>query len=160
MKIFYILLDNKKTEKLSRKELRNRQSEIGRYIVDRIGKEIFSIKDTEIIIENSKPKYKNSNVHFSITHSNKIIAVAFDYYPVGIDIEYMKERDFKKLSEHYNINTYNKVEFYKKWTKLEAEIKLQSEIKQSYTTEIESDYIMTVVSSNPNDIIYEINPLK
>jgi len=156
MEIFYIKLDEKNIKHLSAIELKKLQSKIGYYIVKTIGKEHFSISDISIIKENSKPRYKYSDIQFSITHSNLIVAAAFDNYAIGLDIEYMKNRDFEKLSKHYNINASDKNGFYKKWTNIEAEIKLQNNKKQSYTTEIESNYMMTVVSSNPKSIIPKI----
>ena len=147
MKIYYVKLDNNEVEKLSRAELKKLQSLTGRKIVDYVGKNYYSVNDREIIVENNKPKFKNSEIQFSISHSDKIVAVAFDGYPVGLDIEFMKERNFKQLGEHYNINTSDKIEFYKKWTQLEAEIKLQTKPEQSFTDVFEEKYMLTVVSS-------------
>ena len=155
MKIFYVKLDKNKKEQLSRKELKALQSDTGYHIIEFVGKNIYNIKDTTVVEENSKPKFMNSDIQFSISHSNEIIAVAFDSYPLGLDIEYMKDRDFKSLSGHYGINATDKIEFYKQWTKLEAGIKIQADIKNSYTNVFEDNYMLTVVSSNPNGLNME-----
>jgi hypothetical protein len=148
MQIYYKKLSDKQTENLTRSEIKELQSKIGREIINYVMLNVYKISMPEIVIENSKPKFLNSNIHFSITHSNKIIAVGFDNFPLGLDIEYMKERDFKALSKHYDIKTSDKIEFYKKWTQIEAEIKIQSEIKQMVTEEFENDYMMSLASSN------------
>lgn len=159
MKIYYIKLDNNEVEKLSRAELKKLQSLTGRKIADYVGNKYYSINDREILVENNKPKFKNSEIQFSISHSDKIVAVAFDEYPVGLDIEFMKERNFKQLGEHYNINTSDKIEFYKKWTQLEAEIKLQAKPNYVHTEVLESDYMLTVSSFQKENFILEIQEL-
>ena len=54
MKIFYIELKN--IQGISKKKL---QSAVGRHITKEIAREFYKIQDTEIIIENNKPKFKN-----------------------------------------------------------------------------------------------------
>lgn len=156
MKIYYVKLNAEDVKVLSRIELKKLQSKIGRKIVDIVGEKVFNIADRTIIIENNKPRFAHSDIKFSISHSNRIIAAAFDIFPLGIDVEFMKERDFQKLGEHYNINTSDKTEFYQKWTQLEAEIKIQSEIKQTCTIEFEHNYMLTVTSSNVDKLQPEI----
>ena len=109
-----------------------------------------------VIFKNNKPKFKFSDIQFNITHSNQFVMAAFDKYPVGIDLEYMKDRNFTEISKHYNLNTDNKTEFYKKWTQLEATIKIQADSKQTYTEKFESNYMLTIVSTNPEKINPEI----
>lgn len=152
MQIYYKKLSDKQTENLTRSEVKKLQSKIGREIINYVMLNVYKIPAPEIVIENNKPKFLNSNIHFSITHSNKIIAVAFDNFPLGFDIEYMKDRDFKALSKHYDIKTSDKIEFYKKWTQIEAEIKIQSKTKQMVTEEFENDYMMSLASSNPEKL--------
>ena len=160
MKIFYVKLDKGETEKLSRRELKALQSGIGRKIIDYVGKNIYNLSDTTVIEENSKPKFLNSDIQFSISHSNEIIAAAFDDFPLGLDIEYMKDRDFGKLSGHYGIKTKDKFEFYRQWTQLEAKIKIQSDIKNSYTDIFGEKYMLTIVSSNPYNLRVEFEEIK
>lgn len=160
MKIFFVKLNNSQVENLSKSELKKLQSQIGRKIVDFVARQCYSINDREIVIKNNKPKFKNSELQFSISHSNQIITVAFDEYPVGLDVEFMKERDFKRLGEHYNINTDDKYEFYKKWTQLEAEIKLQAKPQQIHTEIFESEYMLTVMTTKKDAINIEKQELR
>ena len=57
MKIFYVKLDKNKKEQLSRKELKALQSDTGYHIIEFVGKNIYNIKDTTVVEENSKPKF-------------------------------------------------------------------------------------------------------
>ena len=67
------------------------QYTIGRYLVKSVGERDFNILDTEIEIVDEKPRFKYSNIKFSITHCGKYIAAAFDTAECGLDIEEMKE---------------------------------------------------------------------
>ena len=160
MEIYYVKLDDNLFKNLSKPELKKLQSSTGRKIVDYAGAEFYKITDREIIIENNKPKFKNSDIQFSISHSNQIVAVAFDDYPIGLDVEYMKERDFKSLGQHYDINTDDKIDFYKKWTQLEAEIKLQVKPEQIRTEILLKEYMMSAASSKKVDFIIKKQELK
>ena len=146
MKIFYIEIKN-----TPQKEKKKLQSAIGRHIAKEVAKVFYNIEDTEIITENKKPKFKNVDLCFNISHSNNIVAVAFDTMPLGLDVEYMKERDFKSLLERYNIESDDKELFYQFWTEYEASIKIQAEIKQKLCFKLKDDYMLSLFSSNPDD---------
>ena len=146
MKIFYIEIKN-----TPQKEKKKLQSAIGRHIAKEVAKVFYNIEDTEIITENKKPKFKNVDLCFNISHSNNIVAVAFDTIPLGLDVEYMKERDFKSLLERYNIESDDKELFYQFWTEYEASIKIQAEIKQKLCFKLKDDYMLSLFSSNPDD---------
>lgn len=146
MKIFYIEFDN--TQGISKKKL---QSALGRHIAKEVARVFYDVKDTEIIIENNKPKFKNTDVCFNISHSNNIVAVALDDMPLGLDLEYMKDRDFKSLLERYNINSESKDIFYQFWTEYEASIKIQAETKQKLCFKLKDDYMLSLFSSNPDE---------
>ena len=146
MKIFYIEFEN--TQGISKKKL---QSKLGRHLTKEVARVFFNVKDTEIIIENNKPKFKNADLCFNISHSNNIVAVAFDNMPLGLDVEHMKDRNFKMLLERYNIDSNDKNLFYQFWTQYEASIKIQSEIKQKLCFKLKDDYMLSLFSSNPDD---------
>lgn len=159
MEIFYINLKNTKDiDKISKKEL---QSTLGRKLTEQIAKVFYNVKDTSIIIDNKKPKFKNSNLCFNISHSNNVIAIAFDELQLGLDVEFMQERDFKAISKRYNLKESTKENFYKFWTQYEAEIKIQAEIKQKISFELQPNYMLSIVSANQNlntqIKMYEIN---
>lgn len=120
----------------------------GRYLVKTVAKEIYGLENTEIIIENDKPKFKNGGLHFSISHSGEYIAAAFDEHECGLDIEKIKPRDLTALSKRYEREFETQKDFYEFWTEYEAFIKLQAEkICGKYTCVFQEDYVLTVVST-------------
>lgn len=147
MKIYYVNLEDGITHtKQSKKKL---QSMCGRFIAEYVAKNYYGVENTEIIVENGKPKFKFAKLNFNISHSENIVVCVFDDYPVGIDVEYMKDRNFDEISKYLKVDFKEKNDFYRYWTQYEARIKLQSEIKQTLTFEILKGYMCSLLSSNP-----------
>lgn len=147
------------------KELKNEKRfyeyTIGRYLVKNIAKKIYKIEDCEIVInENGKPVLKNSDLHFSLSHSKDYAVACFDTNQCGIDIEFTKERDFKKISQYYDQNIDTLEEFYRYWTLKEASYKLGAEVKDTYCTIFKGNYCLTIVSERIFDKNIEIIPFE
>ena len=134
------LMDDKKYEHL-----------MGLFLVKFIGKNFFNMEDTTIIVKDRKPYFAKGKIFFSITHSNDIVLAAFETYNIGVDIEYMKERDYKSLLVRYGENNENptREQFYKYWTKEEAKIKLGEDFESICTTTFEDNYMLTCVCNRP-----------
>ena len=118
---------------------------LGRFLINYVLKNYYNIKHPEIVIKNKKPCLKNEKIYFSLSHSNDIILAAFFDKNIGVDIEWMRDRDFQKLFEYYRINSENKDKetFYQLWTVYEAEIKLQPDqinltVKQQIDTKVDN----------------------
>lgn len=140
MDLFYIILDSADNKKLH---------DTGRKIVDYAAKNIYSIENPELEIINNKPKFKYSNICFSISHSKNIAAVCFDLNPVGLDIELMRNCDYKNIADRmkFRLNENTKEEFFKNWTLYEAKYKLQQPCKSLFTQVFEEKYMMAVAAS-------------
>ena len=123
-------------------------------MLDKILKSVYKIENREVLFENKKPKLKSNEKHFSISHSEEYIAIAFSDYKCGIDIEKIKNRDFKKISDRMHFNAKTLQEFYQEWTRFEAEYKLNKTPSSSKHFQIEN-YSLTAVSENPKEK-YEI----
>lgn len=151
MDIFYLFLD-KSNFKNEKKYFREHFA--GRFIVEYAAKNYFQIKNSEIEIINNKPQFKYSDIKFSISHSNNVAAVCFDKNPVGFDIEFIKQRNYISIAERmkFNLNENSLEEFYKCWTKYEAEYKLQIEAKSFYSGIFIPHYAFSVASSEISDI--------
>lgn len=120
---------------------------IGRYLIKNVAKKIYKINDCEITInKNGKPQFKNYDLNFSLSHSKDYAVVCFDENECGIDIEFSKERNFEKISQHYNKNFLNADEFYRFWTLKEATYKQHTSVKDYYTTVFKNNYYLTVTS--------------
>ena len=166
MKIFYVnikeFLNKYKKNILSdfadktdfKSEKRYLEYCIGRLLVKTVGKKIYNIKNSSIIIENSKPKFENNDLEFNITHSNEYVMAIFDDKPCAIDLELIRDIDINAMSKRYNRNFANKIDFYKFWTLKEAEIKLQTHTMYNYTNIFMDKYMFTISSISPfsNDI--------
>ena len=131
MKIFYLNLSSYDLPQMSRTERKKLQSQLGRYIVDYVANFYYNVKDREVVEENGKPKFLHCDLCFNISHSNDIVLAAFDSMPLGVDVEFMRERNFRELFAHYGIRADGRELFYRFWTNLEAKIKIQAEIKNT-----------------------------
>lgn len=117
------------------------------FLLNKILKDIYKIQNRAICFENSKPYLISKEKFFSISHSEKYIVLAFSDFDCGVDIEKIKQRDFQSIAKRMNFNSATLEDFYKDWTKYEAEYKLGERNKSIYRTKID-DYILTAVSSN------------
>ena len=163
MEVFYIDTNKYKLEKdfletflkdrkFSSKE-KQKQHCYGRFLVEKVAKEVYKIENPELEIVNKKPRFKYSQINFSISHSENIILVAFDKNPIGADIEIMKERNFEELFARYNYKGKNlsKELFYKFWTEYEAGIKLQGTSKTKVNFRLADNFMVTVCGNFEDD---------
>lgn len=142
---------------------RQREYALGRFVVNYIAQNFYKIKCPKIEIKNKKPYFSDCNLNFSISHSKDIVLVAFDRFPLGADVEFMRRRDYAKLFDYYKLSPESKdtETFYRFWTEYEAEIKLQSKPQSTLTMKILPEYILTLASNQSFDIrailrIYEL----
>ena len=170
MKIFYIdsekyVLDKDflktflKDRKFSSYK-KEREHCYGRFLIKTVGRKFFNIENTELEIVNKKPKFKLSDIQFSISHSENIIVAAFDKNPVGVDIEIMKSRNFPEIFARYNVKgiEITKEMFYQYWTEYEAKIKLQGEVKTKLSTPFLNNFMLSVSGDFDEKYeIYEVN---
>ena len=133
--------------------------------------------------ENGKPFFDGLDLCFSIAHSKKIVAVAFDDAPVGIDVQMLAPMDKKLVEKILNegeLENYNTLEmqeqkikyFYRCFTEKEAYVKLLGEtlpyppslIKNylgakfvtKYLFQDNEVYCLTVSSKNLNSISFSV----
>ena len=119
-------------------------------MLDRILREVYKISDRNISFKNGKPYLLNGDKHFSISHCKQVISIAFSDCDCGVDIEQIKQREYKKIAVRKNFNSNSLEEFYCDWTKYEAEYKLNG-IAQAYKQFQYEEYMITAVSKNPQE---------
>lgn len=138
------------------------QHRTGRFIIEYAAKNLYNIENSELEIINNKPKFKHSDINFSISHSDCIAAVCFDYSKVGFDIEKIKERDIISISKRMNFKCEENTleEFYKNWTLYEASYKLQDKVQSCISQIFSDDYVLSVVSNKKQNIKLNIIFLK
>ena len=120
MQIYYSYID----KYFINPQLTKRQKEhfLGRKIVLDVAKSVYGVED-EIVYDGKRPHFKNDGIYFSISHSENLVVVAFDKDSVGIDIEFVKPRNFEKIANRYNIKIDSPTDFYRWWTAYEAKYK-------------------------------------
>ena len=161
MDIYLINFNNlSDTDEFSSKIKRNKfHHKMSRVILKSILKSIYNI-DADIQDSNGKPYIKDNSIYFSISHSEHLLGISFDKSPIGFDIEFMRKRNYKDILKYIgykNINNnISKEDFFKLWTKYEAEYK--SGIKNSEISWFKYRNYICSVSSTQNNLpkIYEI----
>jgi len=162
MEIFYLKKDEflKNIDKESLKNFSDGRSYLstdkhvehllGLFLVKFSAKHIYGLQNTDIIFHGKKPVFKSGKINFSISHSNNIVLAAFNNAPIGVDTEFMKERDFKKLLKRYKqpVEGAKLEDFYRFWTTGEAKFKLNNEVKSTFSAIIEENYMCACASSD------------
>lgn len=146
VKIYYLNSETFKTDGLLsfsegrefKSEKRLRQFCLGRFLIKHVLCSDYGVEAPEIGIKNEKPYLVNGDVYFSLSHSKNIVMAAFAPFEVGLDIEYMKGRDFDAIYRYLERKSErpDPDNFYRFWTKYEAEIKLQSEPVSWFCTKL------------------------
>jgi len=126
-------------------------------------------------------KYKpllinDSSIHFSISHSQNLIAVSFSENNIGLDIERIQDAPFYLINyifhpyecEYINKNNnLNELRFFEIWTKKEAFGKytgsgldynleefntISKKVKKNFYTSVYKNYILSIYSKNISTI--------
>lgn len=133
-------------------ELRNKYGNFhhhySRIVLKFLLSKIYNIK-SDILEENKRPYIKDNPIFFSISHSENILGIAFDKKMLGLDVEYIKERDYKGVLNYYGINAPDNIsqdEFFQIWTVYEAEYK--SKLKNNIKTFKYGNYMCSLSSEN------------
>lgn len=120
------------------------------FMLDKILKDKFRIENRELEFINNKPYLISGNLFFSISHSFDYIVIGISENECGIDIEIIKERDYQSISKRMNFVSNSLEEFYKNWTKFEAEYKLGN-LSKSFVQQEYKNYMITAVSNNTKE---------
>jgi hypothetical protein len=129
-----------------------------RFVISRAFRRRILGPGAEILTEeNGRPFVKGNPVFFSMSHSGSLLVMAVDTYPVGIDVELMKERNFAKLSSWFFREGIADCEgFYRRWTRFEAGLKLAgmtlfskgAPVPKHLHSEALGGYMLSVASNN------------
>lgn len=126
---------------------------VGRYLTDFALKNLYKIDKYFIDTTDKKPKL-DINLDFSISHTENLVFAAFSRQNVGLDVEFMKDRNFKEILKHYDIEKdIDKVTFYQLWTVYEALIKHNCSDIKSFKFE---NYVLSISSHDKDIEIYEV----
>lgn len=107
-------------------------------IRDSIYKEYGINKDDILKNKYGKPYLKDSNIYFSISHTEGYFVMAVGDRECGIDIEKDRELDYRKISKMmFDEEIDNKATFLKRWVKHEAKTKLMG--LSMFSSEVKSE---------------------
>lgn len=135
-----LLIDSRKRHRIKKyvKKKNKLQTLMGEILLRSIIIQKLKINNKDIVFSNNyygKPYLKNyPNVFFNLSHSGEFVVCAFDEHPVGIDIEKIKEIEYKDLAENFftkreydyimkNDSDQQLNKFYDIWTLKESYIK-------------------------------------
>ncbi len=116
-----------------KKEHTRRQSLAGEFLVKKLLRESFKLKNPVISRnEIGQPYVEGSDVYISISHSGNLVAAAADRKPIGIDAEQIKPRNLRLIErvctpeeKEYILSGDKLKRFYEIWTGKEAYFKKQ-----------------------------------
>ena len=97
-------------------------------LLDRLLQEELGQPATILRTEEGKPYIEGNEIYFSLSHSGKKGVIALYESPVGVDLEYLGERDFpavlSRFTERERQEILTKEDFIRNWTAKEAFIKM------------------------------------
>lgn len=128
---------------------------ISRVLLTNILKNQYNIDNPLISENNGKPYLEDSNLKFSISHTNNIIGFAFnnnDNSEIGFDIEYKKTRNYLKILKYFGLELDSIEEdvFFQLWTIYEAEYK--SNLKSKTKTFKYGNYVASLSYEKETEI--------
>lgn len=93
--------------------------------------------EIDIIREgNSKPRAAQEGVYFNLSHSADVTMLGISHTEIGVDIEKVRELDYKKFDF---IDADSLESFFEKWTEREAYLKMTGEGLTCFRAEIPED---------------------
>ena len=128
----------------------------------------FGFENTNITFErdsNGKPYLTNKEVHFSISHSKNLVAVAVSRQKIGVDLEKIRDVNVKlieryfteKEKEYININKINwQTRFFEVWTNKEAFLKRSGVGLRVKLNEFETKNSFNVKTYNLDDFMLSV----
>ena len=123
-------------------------------------------KDVEIIrSDGEKPRFDTDEAYFNLSHTDGVVMLGISHAPIGVDIEKIRDIDFKKFDF---IDAANIEEFFEKWTERESYLKFTGEGLSAFRREspkdthfehfpVWKDYHACVCADEQNIIAYEID---
>ena len=83
--------------------------------------------------EGAKPHFDTDDAHFNLSHSEGVMLVGISFAPIGVDIEKVRDIDFKKFDF---IDAEDEQDFFEKWTERESWLKFTGEGISGFRKEI------------------------
>lgn len=88
--------------------------------VQKFQSEINDFRMPTNIDRKAKPKFVGNDTHFSLSHCGDKFVLVFSKQEIGVDLELVRDIDYDKFNNKYNLLANNEFDFFEKWTYLEA----------------------------------------
>ena len=123
-------------------------------------------KEVEIVRkEGEKPRFDTEEAYFNLSHSGGVMMLGISHSPIGVDIEKIRDIDYKKFDF---IDADDLEDFFEKWTERESYLKFTGEGLSAFRRDIPSEahfehfpvwdeYHACVCADEQNIIAYEID---
>ena len=123
-------------------------------------------KEVEIVRKDGeKPRFDTEEAYFNLSHSGGVMMLGISHSPIGVDIEKIRDIDYKKFDF---IDADDLEDFFEKWTERESYLKFTGEGLSGFRKEIPDDahfehfpvwdeYHACVCAEEQNVIAYEID---
>lgn len=170
LRIYYVNAEKFSTKDLSvyadghkfKSEKRLKEYCLGRFLVKYVLSSVYGVNAPEIGVKNRKPYLINGDIYFSLSHSKNIIMCVFAPFDVGLDIEFMKGRDFDSIYRYLErkCEKPDTESFYRFWTKYEAEIKLQKKAISWFCERFLDHFMLSVCAVKKIDVTPEIKEIQ
>ena len=155
MDIYFVdISENYELEKQKNSKLQHR---VGREVLAYLLKNKYDV-ESEVLEDNGKPYVDGNSVYFSISHSDKLVGLAFSKSKIGLDIEKKKKRNYREILKHFKIEDESITEdnFFQMWTVYEAEYK--SCVKENLISFEYENYMVSVsFEGDENFNFYKLN---
>lgn len=182
LNVFQTQLSDQERARLNQMKSVKRQKEflIGRALIKKACAKLFKQSPEHIQIESNEKGAlflpEHPTYFISLSHSDRYIILAIASYPIGIDIEKIKNRPIDALMQHEfptdkptdwsHLTTHDKAcLFYTLWTQKEAAFKLKSIQEQRknihfFTLKGPNEYAISISSYNQIKSVIKTNILK
>jgi len=138
---------------------RQKQSLVATLLLEECLKELGALDLYNDVIEDENGQWiiKDSDIHFSISHCNETVLVAAARFPIGCDIELVKEAKMDIAKRFFSENEVKQIEtsdrpelvFYAYWTIKESYLKLTGKGLLGSIEDVEVDDSLTMIKNHP-----------
>ena len=143
--------------------IRQKQSLVATLLLEECLKELNALEEYEKIVEDELGHWSfgNSSIHFSIAHSDEVVLVVASRFPIGCDIEKVREtklevaEQFFLPSEFENIksSSHPDLVFLSYWTIKESYLKLIGKGLNQSLKSFEVDESLTSIKNHPELVV-------
>lgn len=142
---------------------RQKQSLVATLLLEECLKELNALEEYEKVVEDENGRWSipNNHLHFSIAHSGETILVVASRYPIGCDIEKVRETKIEIAEkfflpteiENIKLSSHPDLVFLSYWTIKESYLKLLGKGLHQSLKSFEVDDSLTSIKNHPELVV-------